>query len=71
MEFILRNPYYGFHEIGSIRVSGESALMVAENSVFTVSVFYGLVGNFGFCICIFCVTKDSVLIAQMCAEFLC
>ena len=46
-----------------LTVSEESALAVAENSVLTVGVFHGLARNFGFCACVFCVTKDSVLIA--------
>ena len=46
-----------------LTVSEESALTIAENSALIVSIFHGLVRNFGFCACVFCVTKDFVLIA--------
>ena len=49
----------------SVSVSRESALMVIENPVPTVGVFHGLARNFSFCACVFCVTKDSVLITEV------
>ena len=59
---VLRANNLGPISLKSASASGESALQVAENSVLTVGIS-GLVGNFGFCACVFCITKDSVLIA--------
>ena len=55
--------FSGHNFTALLTVSEESALAVAENYVLTVGVFHGLTRNFGFCACVFCVTKDSVLIA--------
>ena len=52
-----------FMALLTVSVGEESVLAVAENSVLIVGIFHGLAGNFGFCTCIFCLTKDSVLIA--------
>ena len=42
-------------------VSIESALTEAGNSVLSASVFHRLAANFGFCVCILRVTRQSTL----------
>ena len=44
-----------------LTVSTESALAEAQNSVLTASVFHGLAANFGFCMCVLHVTRQSRL----------
>ena len=46
-----------------LTVSEELAQAVEGNSVLTTNVFHGIVRNFGIFAYVFCVTKDSVLIA--------